>query len=60
MEFQKVPHQDRVDKFSEFQVLVHKKFVTEGKRASAEIFKRDFPCCTIMGFPTKLQVFESF
>jgi len=38
-EIPKVPHQDHVDNFFDFQGIVYKKFVPVGKRVNAEFYK---------------------
>ena len=38
-EIPKVPHQDNVDNFFDFQGVVHKEFVQEEKTVNAEFFK---------------------
>jgi len=37
--FRRSPHQDLVDNFFDFQSIVHKEFVPEGKTVNAEFYK---------------------
>jgi hypothetical protein len=43
-EIPKVPHQDHVDNFFDFQGIVHKEFVPEGKTVNAEFYKGVMDC----------------